>query len=82
LEQMSITLDLQPEIEQGLLSQARARGVSLADYVQQIVEREASAAVPAPSDAKNLVELFEDSPFKGLDMEFERDRDYGRETDL
>lgn len=79
---MSITLDLQPEIEQGLRSQAQARGVSLTDYVREIVEREASAATPAPSDAKNLVELFENSPFKGLNMEFERDRDYGRETDL
>ena len=38
---MTITLDLQPEIERGLLARAQARGVSLSDYVQEIVTREA-----------------------------------------
>ena len=38
---MTITLDLQPDIERGLLAQAQARGVSLSDYVQEIVVREA-----------------------------------------
>jgi hypothetical protein len=38
---MTITLNLQPEIERGLLAQAQARGVSLRDYVQEIVTREA-----------------------------------------
>ncbi len=32
---MTITLDLQPEIEKGLLAQAAARGVSLSDYVKR-----------------------------------------------
>ena len=40
---MTITLALQPEIEKGLLAQATARGVSLADYVQEIVVRQAQA---------------------------------------
>ncbi|HXB67391.1 MAG TPA: hypothetical protein VNY05_04070 [Candidatus Acidoferrales bacterium] len=38
---MTITLVLQPEIERGLLALAQARGVSLSDYVQEIVTREA-----------------------------------------
>lgn len=38
---MTITLDLQPEIEQGLLTQATARGLSLSDFVREIVVREA-----------------------------------------
>ena len=42
---MTITLDLQPEVEIGLLSQATARGVSLDDYVKEIVVRE-SACFP------------------------------------
>ena len=33
-------------------------------------------------EARNLVELFANSPFKGLDMEFERDKDHGREIVL
>jgi hypothetical protein len=38
---MTITLDLQPEIEKGLLAQATARGLSLGDFVKEIVVREA-----------------------------------------
>lgn len=38
---MTIILDLQPEVERGLLVQAAARGVSLTDYAQEILEREA-----------------------------------------
>ena len=76
---MTITLDLQPEIEKGLLTRAQARGVSLTDFVKEIVVREAHvpsvpvAGTSAP-EAKNLVELFANSPFKGLDMKFERDK--------
>ncbi len=73
---MTLTLDQQPEIERGLLAQAQAKGVSLADYVGEIVAREVKPMKPpAGSEAKNLVELFEGSPFKGLNMEFERDKD-------
>ncbi len=32
--------------------------------------------------AKNLAELFANSPFAGLDMDFERDKDFGREIEL
>lgn len=38
---MTITIDLQPEVERGLLAQANARGVSLHDYAQQVLAREA-----------------------------------------
>ena len=33
-------------------------------------------------EAKNLADLFANSPFAGLDMDFERDKDFGREIDL
>jgi uncharacterized protein (DUF1778 family) len=84
---MTITLDLTPDIEQCLLTQAQARGVSLTDFVEEIVEKQARQLpleTPTASQAKNLVELFENSPFKGLNIEFERDRkqDYGREIEL
>ena len=84
---MTITLDLNPEIERGLLVQAQAHGVSLKQYVQEIVARQArsslAAGTEAPeSKAENLVELFANSPFRGLNMEFERDRDIGREIEL
>ncbi len=38
---MTISFDLQPEIERGLLLRAQAQGISLSEYVQQIVMREA-----------------------------------------
>lgn len=65
---MTLTLDLQPDIERNLLAQARLRGVSLKDYVLDVVAREAHVAPealarPAPAAAAkepaNLVELSE-----------------------
>ena len=35
---MSITLHLKPEVEAGLLAQARAHGVKLEDYLLRLVE--------------------------------------------
>ena len=87
---MTITIDLQPEIERNLLAQAHARGVSLNDYVQEIVTREArafQATDKAPRDeARNLFELF--APVRGLlsdeeiDTLFARNRSLGRPVDL
>lgn len=37
---------------------------------------------PSHPHAKNLVELFANSPFKGLEMDFERDKDTGRDIEL
>lgn len=47
---MTITGELQPEIERRLLAQAQHHGLSLQDYVQQIVEREAH--IPEPPEAQ------------------------------
>ncbi len=42
----------------------------------------ASSAPHRPVGRKSLAQLFADSPFKGLDIDFERDPDYGREITL
>ncbi len=59
LKCMTIQLDLEPEVERGLLTQAQVRGLSLEEYVRQIVTRDAqrppSAALTRA--AANLVEL-------------------------
>ena len=37
-----------------------------------------AAVPPRPEGRKSLAQLFADSPFKGLDIDFEREPDYGR----
>jgi len=46
---MNINLDIQPEIEKGLLTQAAARGLSLASFLEEILARQALAADNEPS---------------------------------
>ena len=54
---MTITLDLQPEIEKGLLALATARGVSLGDYVKEVVVREARVSPePARRTGQELID--------------------------
>lgn len=92
---MTITLDIAPEIELGLLAQAQHNGLSLQDYILKIVTREVqtpetisppSAAKGRAAQAANLVELFE--PVRGLltdeeiDVVFSRNSSTGRPVDL
>lgn len=81
---MTLTLDLQPEIESGLLAQAQAKGVSLATYAQEVLARasvDKIAETPAPttdnpSEAKNLYDLF--TPVRGLLTDEEVDLYFSR----
>jgi hypothetical protein len=78
---MTLTLNLQPEIERGLLAQAQAKGVSLTDFAEEVLAR-ASAETPArapadrPEEAKNLYELF--APVRGLLTDEEIDLYFSR----
>jgi hypothetical protein len=74
-------LELKPEIEAGLLAQAHARGLSLEAYLDEVLKR-AAAVKPRPAGRKSLARLFAQSPLKGLDLTFERDRDMGRPVKL
>jgi hypothetical protein len=49
---VTVTLNLRPEIEAGLLAQAQAAGMSIEEYLQQLVEKE----VPAPATEFGHVE--------------------------
>jgi len=51
---MTITLQLKPEIEQRLLAQAQAQGVSLETYVAGVVE---SQVLPGPKRRPTLEEF-------------------------
>ncbi|HVZ87358.1 MAG TPA: hypothetical protein VHG72_10340 [Polyangia bacterium] len=74
-------LELKPEIEAGLLSQAHARGLSLEAYLAEVLET-AAATKTRPDGRKSLAQLFAESPLKGLDLKFDRDPDAGRPVKL
>ncbi|MGA7928169.1 MAG: hypothetical protein WCA20_19545 [Candidatus Sulfotelmatobacter sp.] len=84
---MNVTLSLKPEIEKSLMARAHARGVSLDDYLQELIAKEAGlpvAAEPRPIQKQfdNLSDLLLNSPFAGADLDLERSKDYPRPVDL
>jgi hypothetical protein len=84
---MDVTLSLKPEVQEGLLARARARGVSLDDYLQEIVAKElglqnSSDLSPAHERFKNLSDLLLNSPFAGAELDLERSNNHPRPVDL
>jgi hypothetical protein len=84
---MTVTLSLDPEIEKGLTARAQERGVSLDDYLQELLAREAGVPVhaelrPVHQRFKTLSDLLLNSPFAGADLDLERSKDYPRPVDL
>ncbi len=82
---MTITLNLQPDVERDLAAQARVRGLSLPDYLEQIVARAVSAdsrTSSSPSSQGNLHQFFMNSPLRGADLDLERASDYPRPFDF
>ncbi len=79
---MTLLIDLQPDIERGLMARAQARGVSLSDYAHEILSREAAPQVtPAHFEdsamqATNLYDLF--APLRGLLTDEEVDLYFNR----
>ena len=83
---ISVTIELLPEdeklVEEKLLSGAfRSVGELIHRALVSLPSAEPALAKPI-EPAKNLVELFADSPLKGLDLNLERDPDYGRDVEL
>jgi Arc/MetJ-type ribon-helix-helix transcriptional regulator len=76
-----------PELEQRVREQIQ-RGQfhdvdELLERALDALQEKESAALPRrPVGRKSLAQLFADSPFKGLDIDFERDPDYGRDVTL
>jgi hypothetical protein len=80
---MTITLDIRPEIEAVLARQAAAHGLGIGEYAASLLEEAAHASLgkpPAQAEPKDMVELF--APLRGLNLDFERDRDTGRDINL
>ncbi len=91
---MRLTVELKPEVERALAGQAAARGMDVPAYAATLLEQAAQAAEPEsqgrttqakpqrPPGRKSLAELFAESPLKGLDLDFSRNRSTGRPVDL
>lgn len=79
---MTIQVELSTEVEARLASQAAARSMDAPAYAATLLERAAQPMPQRPSGRKSLAQLFPESPFKGLDLDFERDPDIGREFAL
>ncbi|HWZ43704.1 MAG TPA: hypothetical protein VNW97_09505 [Candidatus Saccharimonadales bacterium] len=81
---MTVTLDLDPETEKRLVAQAHERGVSLCDYLQEIV-RKGVHLYDGPllsMKAGNLSDLLLNSPFAEANLNLERFQDYPRPAEL
>ncbi len=82
---MNVTLSLNAEVERNLTARARARGVSLDEYLQELVAREAGLSGDVeqpPKQFDNLSDLLLNSPFAGANLDLERPNDYPRPVDL
>jgi hypothetical protein len=79
---MTITLDIKPEVQAELGRQAAAHGRALESYAATLLEAAVHLPAVALSEpaAKDMVELF--APLRSLDIDFERDRDAGRDIQL
>ncbi len=84
-----ITIEIHsPEAEDIIRQRMSAGGFKDAeDVVIQALKASCAAepragAARRPAGRKSLAQLFADSPFKGLDIDFERDADCGRDLPL
>jgi hypothetical protein len=75
---MTITVDIRPEVEAELARRTALGGMPVEAIAATLLE-EAVHLSPAPA-ARNMVELF--APLRGLNLNFERDRDPGRDIEL
>ena len=86
---MTVTVDIPPEVQAELIRQAAAQGRALEAYAASLLEEAAHlpASPPAsrrerPPGRKSLVELFAESPLRGLDLDFSRNKSTGRPIEL
>ncbi len=81
---MTITLN---EEQSRLLSEVVKAGVARSpeeavDQAVRALHSSTTSKKPVHQQVDNLADLFARSPFRGLDMDFERDKDTGRDIAL
>jgi hypothetical protein len=75
---MNVTLSVDAEVERNLAARAHARGLSLDDYLQELLTREARISCDAGQPVRqfdNLSELLLNSPLAGANLDLERFHD-------
>ena len=86
---MTITVHITPEVQAALVRRAAAQGRVLEAYAASLLEEAVHLPTAAPASRrkrppgrKSLVELFAESPLRGLDLDFSRNKSTGRSIDL
>ncbi|HEV2991680.1 MAG TPA: hypothetical protein VG759_24815 [Candidatus Angelobacter sp.] len=87
MREMTITLDIRPEIEAELVRQAAAQGSALEEYVASLIEKAVNAPVESARshlDAlhKTLRETFESVRGLADDVDFARNKSTARPVNL
>jgi hypothetical protein len=79
---VTLNVELNPKVTADLLAQAEARGLSLEEYVSEVLRERSREAVAGerPTGRMGLVELF--GPLRGLEVEFSRNPSTARPVDL
>jgi len=85
----TITVEVTPELQAELARQAAAQGRALEAHAASLLEEAAHLPTAAPTSRrkrppgrKSLVELFAESPLRGLELDFSRNKSTGRSVDL
>jgi hypothetical protein len=78
---MTITVEIKPEIEAELAAQAAARGLDVKTYAANLLE-EAARPPQRQKREETLSEFLLNSPLAGSGINFERDKDTGRDIEL
>jgi CubicO group peptidase (beta-lactamase class C family) len=84
---VTVTLNLNPEVEKGLVARARERGMSVDDLIQELVTKEAGLTATVRQRTvqrrfDNLSDLLLNSPFAGANLDLNRSQDFPRSVDL
>jgi hypothetical protein len=66
------------------LAQVRERGISLGDYIEEIVARQVQSVAAGLADPSHerLIDVLTVTPFAGSELNIRRSKDYPRVADI
>jgi hypothetical protein len=69
---MTITVEIKPEVQSELATQAAVRGMDVPAYAATLLERAAQSPEQPTPQKRDLVDFFRESPLFGLELDLER----------